>query len=396
MARKKSGEDGEEYMALKYKLKPIVNELLKKGWTSYKSIVAEYESRYPEEAVKSKLYALHNKPCYQALQAVIREINDDLKKKGYENGFERDGSKRSQQFKLPEGIDNIDEDIVEDEKKYKKFRQKQLLRLIETSVGLFPGSWMAEFSSEIHKMMASQEKTHRKIISFDTNEKLTRLNLIPVFYDAIENRMVLKITYDARYAYKQEATFYPHYIKEYNNRFFVFGKAIIDKEEKDGRRVQEVRPVCNFALDRISSVEVLKDVEYEDPKIDFEKYFAPIIGVTRTRKKLKDGTFIDYKERSITIQTLDHYTHQRLMTKPLHPTQEQIKEFGSENQNFGLIKLNVIPNMELRGRLLEYGSNIRVLPTNEGMSFYKSFSNEVARLALLYQDSPTVKKEISE
>jgi hypothetical protein len=392
MARRKSGEDGEENVILKYRLMPIANELLKQGWTSYKAIVAEYGNRYSDEAVISELYNQTNNDCYRALQAVIREIDKDLKKMGFKDGLERVGSKRSQQMKFPEGIENLDKKIVEMEKKQKRMRQKQLLRLIETSVGLFPGSWMADFAKEIHKMMEDEEKTHRKIISFDTNEKLIGLNLIPEIYDAIENEMVLKITYDARFVYKQEAIFHPHFIKEYNNRFFVFGKAIIKKE---GSEVPDIRPICNYALDRISSIEIVTGVDYEKPdeKFDFEEYFKPIIGVTRTRKKRKDGSYIDFGEREITIQTLNLYTHQRLMTKPLHHTQEQVRAFGANGRDFGIIKLKVIPNPELQGRLLEFGSNICVLQTEKGMSFYNSFSREVARLARLYPELPPEKKE---
>ena len=63
-------------------------------------------------------------------------------------------------------------------------------------------------------------------------------------------------------------------MKEYNNRWFVFGKN------------DEYENLTNLALDRIIEIKGI-DKEYEESDIDFQEYFDDFIGVTKAGNDLE-------------------------------------------------------------------------------------------------------------
>ena len=288
----------------------------------------------------------------------------------------------------------LDEVLDESKKKADKLRQKTLLRLIENSLGLIPGEWMAESLIEIHKMLDREKKTYRKIIEFDSNEKLRNLHLIPVLYKAIENKQVLRLIYHAHFSKDKYLVFCPYYLKEWNNRWFVFG---CSRDELDSKADPRKNDIC--ALDRIKDVKELVHEKYVEPEIDYVNYFEDIIGVSRTTIKRKsDGKTITFDARKIMIEVCGRdagYTYERLLSKPLHKSQMVEKEFDEE-EGTALISLTVVPNNELMGRLLEYGPNIRVVDTTEDHSFYKWFSSHVRQMAALYSEVTAVTSSAKE
>ena len=236
------------------RLKPIIFDLLKNHeWVTYSDIANLYEEKYPNPDYKNQDY-------YKSATHVMDELRCNLQKKGH--ALKEEGENRNKRFRLPEEV-SLDSEIKEYETKRKRMRQKQLLRLIASSDGLFPSSWMADFKEDINKMMQEESKTFRKIIGFDTNQMLDHLEDIADFYTAIENKQVLKIVYNAAYLKKKTITIVPHFIKEYNYRWFLLGKGM----DEDGK----VRESYVCAIDRIESYEQVDD-SYSECNIDYTKY----------------------------------------------------------------------------------------------------------------------------
>jgi hypothetical protein len=230
---------------------------------------------------------------------------------------------------------------------------------------------MADFKEDINKMMQEESKTFRKIIGFDTNQMLDHLEDIADFYTAIENKQVLKIVYNAAYLKKKTITIAPHFIKEYNYRWFLLGKGM----DEDGK----VRESYVCAVDRIESYELVDD-SYSECNIDYTKYFNDIIGVTH----YEDKQGKPYAKRLIEIETRTYNVHKRLISKKLHSSQTTVKEFGPGQKDYGVISINVIPNNELMGLLLSFGPDIRIIPSKDSASFLRMFREKVNQLAEVY------------
>lgn len=199
-------------------------------------------------------------------------------------------------------------------------------------------------------------------IELECCSTLFNLKFVKKMANAILFKQVKEVTYKTNNGEIKNVTFHPQYLKEYNNRWAVYGKC--DEE------LECNYPTC-IRIDSIFKI-VDKEGKYLPAAPQFyQNYFKDIIGFTRSRGG---------KVQSIYIRTNSSYIHNLIKTKPFHPNQDEVEEF-SEEKGYGKFKLEVIPNTELRTKLLAYGVGI----TLEGNGwFQKEFKEEVRKMAELY------------
>ncbi len=202
----------------------------------------------------------------------------------------------------------------------------------------FKGSPEFEWVNEMIPRLESQfglKKRKVQIISFDSNIDLKGLHFLTPLFNAIVNEQVLIVKYkDFKSSKPYEITFHPYFLKQYNNRWFVFGL-----------NARNQVPNWNLALDRIESLTETA-LKYIPSDIDWVEYFYDIVGVT-----LPEGT--DLQEIVLKFSPeISPY----VASKPIHPSQRQkITPDGLE------VKINVIPNYELEQLILSFGEQVRVI-----------------------------------
>jgi predicted DNA-binding transcriptional regulator YafY len=214
---------------------------------------------------------------------------------------------------------------------------KATIQILSRFKGLPQFDWVNEMIPMIETKLGLSSIQERNIISFEKNEDYSGLEHITPLFNAIMYKRPLSILYqDFKSLIEYEIEFHPYHLKQYNNRWYVFGKDV-------GR---EKIPVTNLALDRIKAIEE-KNVEYYYQEIDWEDYFSDIIGVTR-----KDAPIEEIK-----LLIKDEEQAAYISTKPLHQSQKKIRktELGLETS------IRVIPNYELKKLLLSFGDRIEVL-----------------------------------
>jgi predicted DNA-binding transcriptional regulator YafY len=201
----------------------------------------------------------------------------------------------------------------------------------------FDGAPQFEWINEIGPMLDTHFglSDSRKIMSYDTNIDYAGYEYITQIFNAILNKRVLKIDYEpfGKQAFKLE--FHPYYLKQYNNRWFVFG---LNKELGVDK--------WNLALDRIQEINEV-DIDYIDSEIDWEDHFFDMIGVTTP-----ENGFVQEIELLFSAEQANY-----IKTKPLHPTQ---KDYVQENGEL-LVRLNLIPNYELEMKLLSFADKVKVI-----------------------------------
>ena len=292
------------------------------------------------------------------LKAAKREIRKCLAKKSMDFEIKKGTDRRMELFKYPE---NVPDDLLNSLKKEtKRLRLKTLDGFIQKTTGLFPDSWLAKFTpqaeGEIGKSGASP------VIGFDANEQLWNLELLPIFYYAIRDKQVLKFTYAPYGKPERVLTFHPHYLKEYNLRWFVFGLAINDEDQYVSN---------NCALDRIKcEIEKVKGEKYIPATVDYSKYFDDIVGVTLLKGKRKE---------KIEIEVKDYYTYMRILTKQLHKSQKIVRPWNSQTRK-GRFSIDVIPNPELLGLLMSFEGHIEIFG-----EYRKKIMGEVNKMYNLYK-----------
>ena len=135
-------------------------------------------------------------------------------------------------------------------------------------------AWLEEVISSL-ELRFGIKANRDKIVSFEQNDQLKGIEFLSDLIDAIINHQPLKMTYRPYKGDEQTMVIHPHYLKQYNSRWFLFG---LEDHGEYG-----MSPV-NKALDRIVKFSIAKVRFEENDMIDYETYFDDIVGVTHDRK----------------------------------------------------------------------------------------------------------------
>lgn len=201
-------------------------------------------------------------------------------------------------------------------------------------LGRFKGlpnfEWMEEV---IGKLESTFEINSNSVgaVGFDQNIDLKGLRFFSPLFDAIVAKKKVKIRYTPFGKEEQEMVVSPYYLKQYNNRWFLFCW-------HDG-----FNKVINPALDRMNSVKETKGSFRENTDIDFTEYFDDIVGVTHPENA---------KEETVILKVEEDYLGY-FLTKPIHGSMKKRPD--------NIFTLKVIPNYELETYLFGHSDKIKVL-----------------------------------
>jgi predicted DNA-binding transcriptional regulator YafY len=233
---------------------------------------------------------------------------------------------------------------------------KEALQTLSRFKGLPQFGWIAEITARIDAGFNLSNKNH-SIIEFDQNNYLKGLQFITTIYNAIVFMQVIAVSYQSfKSNEKQKFTIHPYFLKQYNNRWFVFGLNDLSSS------------LINLALDRIVEIEELNKVYIENTRIDFNEYFEDVIGVSVNLDKHLQKILI-----SVNNELLPY-----IETKPLHGSQK-IKVSDINNS---IVSIEVIPNYELESLLLSFGERLEVL---EPLDLREKLADRINKMANNYK-----------
>ena len=207
---------------------------------------------------------------------------------------------------------------------------KETIMMLQRFKGMPNFDWMSELVVKLEDKL-NLRGVSKSVVGYDDNNAYTGLDWFQDIFDAIINQSVLHIIYTTFASETFDWTIHPYYIKEYNNRWFLFGL----NEEK--------QTVTNIPLDRIEEIQQVRR-EYIPSNIDFDHYFDDIVGVS-----------VLPKEKAHIRLQLSANRFPYVMTKAIHPSQHII---DVENR---IVEISVIPNRELEALILSFGKDIQVL-----------------------------------
>ncbi len=196
---------------------------------------------------------------------------------------------------------------------------------------------MADVVNRLQDKVASASM-RRPIVDFERNPNLKGLEYLNPLYDVISARRTVTVYYQS-FSARRESEFilYPYLLKEYRNRWFLFGSRVDDMA------------LFNLALDRISGFKIRHDIDYrENPDFDAD-YFNDMVGVTK-HSRLK-------KERVTLL--VDRIQSGYIQTKPIHYSQRVVERNSTDGSM--IIEMDVIVNPELVSELLGFGRGVLVL-----------------------------------
>lgn len=199
-------------------------------------------------------------------------------------------------------------------------------------------SEMADVIGRLQDHVAAVRYQSSPIIDFERNGKLRGLEYLNPIYDAIRHKQTLHLCYRSfNSRVVKDYYMYPYLLKEYRNRWFVFGARTGDKF------------LLNLALDRIKKITIASEIPYyENEDFQPETYFEDIIGVTK---------YEGLPKATIRFRA-DNKQAFYILTKPLHASQVLIEKGKDGSMVF---EITVIVNPELYTVLMGFGAGIKVL-----------------------------------
>lgn len=195
--------------------------------------------------------------------------------------------------------------------------------------------WVEEIIATLENRFDIEDKKEN-VIGFEKNDRLIGIWNLTGILDATSSHQVLKIKYRSFRSNGQdmEYIFHPYFVKQYNNRWFVFGLR------------EDIGKIANLALDRILDFKKAEGIPFQRNKeIDFEHYFDNVVGVTIPANK--------EPEHIILKASPNRFPY--IVSKPIHTSQQTI------NEEECLLSLDVIPNKELDQQLLSFGPDLEVI-----------------------------------
>lgn len=226
------------------------------------------------------------------------------------------------------------------------------LDILSQFKGMPQFEWVNELIPKLKQGMESEENS-TTIIEFDSNQYLKGIEHLGNLYNAILYKKILNIFYqpfDSDTALN--LIIHPYYLKQYNNRWFLFG---YNPETKKSN--------WNLALDRIQSFKEEKGKYIKNTTIDWSEYFSDIVGVTKSEGAKEEVIVLHF------YGTLGRY----METKPIHESQKPIKWI---DKNTAEINLSLIINYEFERLILSYGENVKVISPK---SFQKKIKDRIKK-----------------
>ena len=207
---------------------------------------------------------------------------------------------------------------------------KETILMLQRFKGTPNLDWMSELVVKLEDRL-NLSGASRSVVSYEENNDYTGLDWFQDLFDAIVGKEVLHIQYKTFSDVTYDWIIHPYYIKEYNNRWFLFGLN------------EDTSSIYNIPLDRIENIEQINK-EYIPSRIEFETYFDDVIGVT-----IAPGEIM-----TIRLKFPEH-RFPYVLTKAIHKSQRVV---DIEKR---MVEIKVIPNNELEALILSYGKDVEVI-----------------------------------
>ncbi len=198
-------------------------------------------------------------------------------------------------------------------------------------------------------------------IDFGDNLEYESSKRVHEFFSYIMNRQVIEVEYYRGFENPIKRIVHPYFVRQYNNRWFLFGW---NKQAFENQR--PASGILNLPLDRIGKVKQVripyKEISIEELKTFKEEYFDDIVGVTRFDNEsihlVMRFEFNSGDERTDRDAKRDFYY---LKTKPFYPGIHYSNNKFIEEHGYAEVWMDIIPNKELEWMVLRYADTARIV-----------------------------------
>lgn len=346
--------------------KIVYKQLMARKTVTYESVVKEYLG----DKYDPQKFILTKEEGYRELKKAFLDVREAIKKVAGEDSIEKSGRNRCKEESGRRRYRYVgtDEDPLKDMVNARAITDlKDYWTFCQDSEGSLPEEWLEHFMKDTSDLLEIHNRKPRKqqIMGTDLAYRSVRnRDLVPKLYDYIKMQRVLSVTYIPRFEddNREQLVFHPHYLREFNGRWFLLGHAE-GKTPENG---------YNLAVDRIEKVTKKYGKWCGAPEGFYEDYFRDIVGVShwKIRKRYK-----------VIVRAHSPYMFGLMKTCPLHHSQKVVLDFGEheEGRKYGDFELYVELNDELIGRILQKGEMLEVISPLDVREMVKKEVQEIMR-----------------
>lgn len=213
-------------------------------------------------------------------------------------------------------------------------RLRATIEMLGRFRGIPGNAWLEEAISNLEYRFGVKANNEHSV-SFEQNEQLKGLEHLSTIIDATVNHQPLRLLYRSYKGHEATVTIHPYHVKEFNNRWFLFG---MEESERGSR-------IANRALDRIESLSHADEEFVPNTSIDFRTYFKDVVGVT-----VPDNARIEHIVLRFRKERFPY-----IVSKPIHHSQRVISEEECT------LQIDVRPNNELTSLIFSFCPDVEVM-----------------------------------
>ena len=214
---------------------------------------------------------------------------------------------------------------------------RSTIEMLSKYRGATGNEWLEEVISNLEYRFGVKSNNNN-VVSFDQNTQLKGVEFLSALIDSAVNHTPLQIIYRTYSGKGKTSIVHPYHLKQYNNRWFLFGL-----QENKGQE----NYITNMALDRIVSISYPTNIAFvPNTDIDFSTRFKDIVGVTIPK---------DHPDPEEVLLKFDVDRYPYIVSKPIHPSQKII------NEEEHIISIFFRPNKELEAQIFSFGQQVEIL-----------------------------------
>jgi predicted DNA-binding transcriptional regulator YafY len=225
--------------------------------------------------------------------------------------------------------------------------------------------WMRVFNlfnnARVINEILLKSNTKLDFIDFDRNKQELKGDILGKVLGAVVDRKKIKFIHQSYWHEEsKEVLLYPHLLKQYLNRWYVFG-CFPNGEFR------------SFGLDRVLELEVLTEtfkLKNKKPK----ELFDSVIGLVYSGEKIET-----------IVLSFDPFQGKYIKSQPIHHSQKIVIDSDKELR----IELRIKVNYELEEQILKHGQRVRVL---EPKSLRKLIKNRLKEALASYKSEKNSEK----
>lgn len=205
---------------------------------------------------------------------------------------------------------------------------------------LSPSQTGEEFNQIISKLdntVHTVSEHAQSIIEIEEHTQSSGIHWYNALFYAIKDKSPLRIAYKPYHKDEpREFIFHPYLLKQYRNRWFLFGR--------EGNKEY----VTNLGLDRIVSIKNSSAMYNENDLFSSEDYFNHLIGVSKPNESEIQDIILRVEAKSVPY----------ILSKPIHKLQKKVKSYKNGDIQ---LKIPLYVNYELTSTILGYQNTVEVL-----------------------------------